>query len=67
MSDKAFWSVVIEIGGLLLIGFSAGPLAALGVFLCIGSHLMDKHLSNASLTGDGTASRAHCVGQDVDR
>ena len=51
MSDKAFWSIVTGIGGLILIGVSAGPLASLGVFLCMVSHYLEKHLSNAKVSG----------------
>ena len=46
MSDRVFWSIVTGIGGLILIGISAGPLASLGVFLCMVSHHLEKHLSN---------------------
>jgi len=48
VSDKAFWSIVTAIGGLILILISAGPLAALGVFLCMMSHHLEKHISNVS-------------------
>jgi hypothetical protein len=63
VSDRAFWSIVTGIGGLILIGVSAGPLASLGVFLCMISHHLEKHLSNAH--ADREPASGDTVGRDV--
>ena len=43
MSDKVFWSTLTGMGGIILIGMSAGALAAIGLFLCMLSHHLESH------------------------
>lgn len=43
MSERACWSIVLGFGGLILVSVGAGPLAALGVFLCMISHYLEGH------------------------